>query len=56
MAFESTIVENDLDPGTQQFLQGLRADTCEHEPDLSVDGLSESVLARLLGALGLGAS
>jgi len=54
MAFENTITENDLDANSQYFVQGLRADNQEYEPDLSVDGLSESILSRLLGLFGLG--
>jgi len=54
MAFENTITENDLDANSQYFVQGLRADNQEYEPDLSIDGLSESILSRLLGLFGLG--
>ena len=54
MSFESTVVEQDLDIDTQQYLQRLRADTGENEPDLSVDGLSESIFTRLLHVLGIG--
>ena len=50
MAFESTITEKDLDNASQNFVQGLRGDTPDyHEPDLAVDGMSESILSRLLG-------
>jgi len=54
MAFENTITENDMDAGAQQFVQGLRADSADIEPDLAVDGLSESILSRLLGLFGIG--
>lgn len=54
MAFENTITEMDLDAGSQQMLQGFRADRQDVEPDLSVDGLSDSILSRLLGLFGLG--
>lgn len=54
MAFENTITEYDMDPGVQQFVQGLRPDSADIEPDLAVDGLSESILSRLLGLFGLG--
>jgi len=54
MAFENTITENDLDANTQHFVQGLRADSLDLEPDLTVDGLSESILSRLLGLFGIG--
>ena len=54
MAFESTVVEQDMDPNTQAFVQELRGGTAEIEPDLAVDGLSESVLSRLIGVFGGG--
>ena len=48
MAFESTITEKDLQPAAQAPRQALRADAGDFEPDLSVDGLSDSILAKLL--------
>ena len=48
MAFESTITEKDMDAGSQTLAQGIRRDSGDLEPDLSVDGLSDSILARLL--------
>ncbi len=56
MAFENTITEADMDVNTQQFVQGLRGDIGDIEPDLSVDGLSESILSRILGLFGAGKS
>ena len=56
MAFENTITENDLDANSQNFVQGLRADNLDIEPDLTVDGLSPSILSRLLGLFGAGSS
>jgi hypothetical protein len=56
MAFEKTITERDLDATAQQFVQGLRDDCREIEPDLAVDGLSDSILSRLLGLFGVGRS
>ena len=56
MAFENTITENDLDANSQNFVQGLRADSLDIEPDLTVDGLSDSILSRLLGLFGAGRS
>ena len=56
MAFENTITENDLDANSQHLVQGLRGDNLDIEPDLSVDGLSESILSRLLGLFGVGGS
>jgi len=37
MAFENTITEQDMDPQTQAFVQGLRGDLGDMEPDLSVE-------------------
>lgn len=56
MAFETTITENDLDANSQKVVQGLRADGLDSEPDLTVDGLSESILSRFLGLFGIGRS
>ena len=56
MAFENTITENDLDANSQYFVQGLRGDNLDIEPDLTVDGLSDSILSRLLGLFGIGRS
>ncbi len=53
MAFENTITENDLDATTRQFVQDLGSDLPDSEPDLAVDGLSESILSRILGIFGL---
>lgn len=54
MAFENTITEMDLDSTSRQFVQGFAAENEDFEPDLSVDGLSHSILSRLLGFFGLG--
>jgi hypothetical protein len=56
MAFENTITEADMDANSQQFVQGLRGDLGDIEPDLSVDGLSESILSRIMGLFGGGKS
>ena len=56
MAFENTVTEQDLDAGEQQFVQGLRGDAADVEPDLAVDGLTDSILSRLLGLFGIGRS
>lgn len=56
MAFENTITEQDMDVNAQQFVQGLRGDLGSVEPDLSVDGLSESILSRIFGLFGVGKS
>ena len=49
MAFENTITEQDMDANSQQYVQGLRGELGDMEPDLSVDGLSESILSRIMG-------
>ncbi len=56
MAFENTITERDMDAQAQRFVQGLRCDGGDYEPDLCVDGLSESIFSRLLGMFGIGKS
>jgi hypothetical protein len=56
MAFDNTITEQDLDINSQHFVQGLRAENQDYEPDLVVDGLSDSILSRLLGLFGVGRS
>ena len=56
MAFEHKVTEKDLDPAAQNFVQGQRGESPDFEPDLAVDGLSESVLSRLLGLFGVGRS
>ncbi len=54
MAFDSTITDNDLDPGAQQFVQALCRDLGDSEPDFSVDGMTDSILSRILGLFGGG--
>ena len=56
MAFDSTITEHDMDASSQQFVQGLRGESSDYDPDLAVDGLSESMLSRILGLFGVGRS
>ena len=52
MAYESTITEHDMDPAAKQFVQGLRGENSDAEPDLDVDVMSESILSRILGLFG----
>lgn len=52
MASDSTITEHDLDPSAQGLISALRKESSEPEPDLSVDGLSDSILSRILGLFG----
>jgi hypothetical protein len=56
VAFENTITEQDLDPGSRQFVHNLRNGGFEQEPDLDVDGLSDSIIARLKRFLTFGRS
>lgn len=56
MGWESTITEQEMDSTSSQFVQGLRNDAPEIEPDLAVDGLTESILSRILGILRFGRS
>ncbi len=51
---ENTITEQDLDATSQQFVNSLRGDSYDIEQDLAVDGLSESLLSRLVSLLNLG--
>ena len=53
MAFENTITEQDMDAASQSMVQGFRGEKSDYEPDLSVDGLSDSILVRLLRLLRL---
>jgi hypothetical protein len=54
MAFENTITEIGLDAKSRQLVQGLREEGQEFEPDLDVDGMSDSILSRLLGLFSRG--
>ena len=56
MSFESTVNEFEMDASSQQFVQDLRSEAGDLEPDLAVDGLSESVLSRIFGLFGVGRS
>jgi len=51
---DNTITEHDLDATSRQYLQGLQFDGDDAEPDLAVDGLSESLFSRLLRLLSAG--
>jgi hypothetical protein len=56
MAFERTITEFEMDATTRQMVQDLRGEESDFEPDLAVDGLSDSILSRILGLFGVGRS
>ncbi|HLU06731.1 MAG TPA: hypothetical protein VKZ91_09270 [Woeseiaceae bacterium] len=51
---ESTITEHDMDATTKQFVGSFKNDSQHFEPDLSVDGLSESLVSRLIRILSFG--
>lgn len=44
---DSTITEQDLDAASQSFVKSLGSESFDIENDLSVDGLSESLMSRL---------
>ena len=48
MALENTKTEQDMDAASRQYLQSFRQGPVAGDPDLDVDGLSESILSRLL--------
>ncbi len=54
MAFDNTITKVDLDADTDVFVEGLDFDSRDDGADLAVDGMSESILSRLLGLFGGG--
>ena len=54
VAFENTITDNDLDPASQQFIQELCPSGKDLEPDLIVDGLSDSIVVRVKRFLSFG--
>ncbi|MCG8369009.1 MAG: hypothetical protein MJA32_00690 [Proteobacteria bacterium] len=56
MAFENTTTEFEMDAESRQFVRDLSGENGEYEPDLAVDGLSDSILSRILGLFGTGRS
>ena len=48
MGLENTITEPDLDAASRQFVHGYQTDGKEFEPDLAVDGLSDSIVSRII--------
>lgn len=45
---DSTITDEDLDAASARIWQSFREDARDAEPDLSIDGLAESFLTRLV--------
>ena len=41
--------EQDMDANSRQFVQSIKVDSVQDDPDLDIDGLSESLLARIVG-------
>ena len=51
MAHENTTTEQDMDATAHKLVQSLHGDSSECEPDLSVDGLSDSIVSRIFRVL-----
>ncbi len=56
MGLENTITEQDMDAASQRFVRGFRDDNKDFEPDLAVDGLSESIVSRFIRLITFGRS
>ena len=56
MAFDNTITEDDLDETSQRYVKAFRGNGQDREPDLAVDGLSDSILSRILSLFRIGRS
>ncbi len=56
MGLENTITEQDMDATSQQFVQEFHDDNKDFEPDLTVDGLSESIVSRFIRLITFGRS
>jgi hypothetical protein len=52
-AMDNTMTELDLDATSQPFVESLRSERSDFDPDLAVDGLSDSLLSRLFRLLTL---
>ncbi len=48
MSLDNTVTEQQLDAGSRHLYQSKRKDSIEFEPDLAVDGLSESIISRFI--------
>lgn len=53
MALENTITEQDMDAASQALIRGCRTESADHEPDLAVDGMTDSIFSRLLNLIGV---
>ena len=54
MGLENTVTEQDMDAVSQQFVRGFRDDNKDFEPDLAVDGLSDSIVSRFIRLITFG--
>ena len=54
MSYESTITEHDMDAASRQAVQSMANFGPEAEPDLDVDGLTDSIGARFKRFLAFG--
>jgi len=54
MAFENTTTEIELDAKSQQLVKSLRGQGQSREPDLDVEGMSPSILSRLINLFNRG--
>lgn len=54
VGLDNTITEQDMDAASRQFVQNLTSGLDDGPPDLDVDGLSDSILARLKRFLSFG--
>ncbi len=54
MAFENTMTELEMDPKTQRLVQSLRGEGPDAELDLDVDGMTPTLLSRLIGLFSRG--
>jgi len=54
VSFESTITEQDMDANARQAVQKFKNSGLDSEPDLDIDGLSDSIAARVKRFLAFG--
>lgn len=54
VGFENTITEQDMDANVRQLVQKFKHNALDSDPDLDVDGLSDSIAARLKRFLAFG--
>lgn len=52
MSFTRTITEGDMDSRSEEFVHEVRNDAPSYDADFEVDGMEESVGAKILGLFG----